>query len=250
MKFKTLNSFALLIIAILFLFFWKQPGFYWSLFALAIAYLSMLIFGVFNLSLKFFAPAITSGHGDTIYLTYDDGPHAEFTPILLDLLKSEDIRASFFVVGKNIADQHELMRKMVDENHYIGNHSYSHDRFFQLWRTEKVYEDLDKNRELISQFQHPSRRAFRPPIGIMNPNIAKAALKLRYPIIGWNNRTFDTTTSDVNTLWKRTRSNLNKGRTLILMHDNLPHSHELTKRIIDWGKKKGMNFATVEHLMN
>ncbi len=250
MKFKTLNSFALLIIAVLFLFFWKEQGFYWSLLALAVAYLAILSFGVFNLSANFFAPAITQGDSKMIYLTYDDGPHKELTPLVLDYLKEEEINATFFVIGKNAAEHDALMRRIVDERHYIGNHSHTHHPLFQMWSTKRVTEDLENTMAIISQYQHPASKAFRPPIGIMNPNIAKAALKLRYPIVGWNNRTFDTATKDVEVTWKRTKRNLERGKTLILMHDTIPQSLELTKRIVKWGKEKGMEFATVEHLIS
>src|SRR5690606_37313344 len=97
---------------------------------------------------------------------------------------------------------------------------------------------------------HPSRTAFRPPIGIMNPNIAKAALLVRTAIIGWNNRTLDTTTTDVEKLWRRTKRKLEKGKTIVLLHDNRPQALQLTKRIVQWGKENGMKFDTVEHLIN
>jgi len=235
---------------VLFLFFWKEQGFYWSILALAVTYISILSFGVFNLSLNFFAPAITQGDSKTIYLTYDDGPNKERTPLVLDYLKEEEINATFFVIGKNVAEDDELMRRIVDERHFIGNHSYSHHPLFQMWSTKRVTEDLEKTMSIINQYQHPASKAFRPPIGIMNPNIAKAALKLRYPIVGWDNRTFDTATKDVEVVWKRTKRNLERGKTLILMHDTMPQSLELTRKIVQWGKEKGMEFATIEHLIS
>lgn len=250
MKFKTLNSFTLLILATLFLFFWKQPGFWISLSLLAAVYLTILSFGVLNLSLSFFAPAITHGANDTIYLTYDDGPHPLITPKLLAILDAQAIHASFFVIGKQAEVNKSLLTQVAQKGHFIGNHSYSHAPFFQFWSTKKVHDDLEKCRAIVAEVQHPARKAFRPPIGIMNPNIARAALNHRYPIIGWNNRSLDTKTPDIGRLWKRVKTNLEKGNTLILMHDNREVSLELTQHIIHWGKEKGMKFASVETLLN
>jgi peptidoglycan-N-acetylglucosamine deacetylase len=249
-KFKTLNSFTLLILATLFLFFWKQPGFWLSFALLGLVYFTLLAIGVFNLSLAFFAPAITRGESDTIYLTYDDGPHPTHTPALLALLATHELPASFFVIGQQAERHPELLRELSEKGHFIGNHSYSHHLFFQFWSTRKVTEDLDACRKLIAEVQHPARKAFRPPIGIMNPNIARAALTHRYPIIGWNNRSLDTKTTDIDVLWKRVKANLEQGQTLILMHDNREISIALTEKIIYWGKEKGMKFATVETLLS
>jgi peptidoglycan-N-acetylglucosamine deacetylase len=249
-KFKTLNNFALLITAVLFLFFWRQPGFWLSLGILAVVYFTLLTIGVFNLSLAFFAPAITRGESDTIYLTYDDGPHPEYTLALLTLLASHNISASFFVIGRHAERHPELLHELNQNGHFIGNHSFTHHPLFQFWSAQKVTRDLDACRKLIAEVQHPARKAFRPPIGIMNPNIAKAALAHRYPIIGWNNRTLDTKITDLDRLWKRVKGNLEKGHTLILMHDNREIAIALTEKIISWGKEKGMKFATVETLLS
>jgi peptidoglycan/xylan/chitin deacetylase (PgdA/CDA1 family) len=249
LRFKTLNSFAVILTGILFLLFWKEPGFWWSFSALLVVYFIILSFGVFNLSLNFFAPAVTSGRSTTIYLTYDDGPSKDFTTNLCELLAQENVPVSFFVIGIRAEENAEIMRQISDGNHFIGNHSYSHAPLFQFWSKKKVASDLAHCFSIIKNYQHHTRKAFRPPIGIMNPNIAGAALSNRTAIIGWNNRTFDTASSDIERIWKRTLRKLEKGKTIVLMHDTQPHVLELTKRIINWGKEKGMKFDTVEHLI-
>lgn len=249
MRFRTLNSFVVILTGILFLLFWKEPGFWWSFSALLAVYFIILSFGVFNLSLNFFAPTVTSGSSATIYLTYDDGPSEAFTAKLCALLAQENVTASFFIIGSRAEENTEVMQTIANGNHFIGNHSYSHAPLFQFWSTKRVSADLAQCFSIISQYQHHTRRAFRPPIGIMNPNIAGAALSNRSAIIGWNNRTFDTASADVERIWKRTLRKLEKGKTIVLMHDTQPHVLELTKRIIDWGKEKGMKFDTVEHLI-
>lgn len=250
MKLRVLNSFSIILVGILFLLFWKEPGFWISFSLLVLSYLIILSFGIFKLSLNFFAPAITSGDADTIYLTYDDGPDAEHTSSILAFLKEEEVAASFFVIGSKVEENPQTMSEIAGGNHFIGNHSFSHAPLFQFWKTKRVFEDLKKSADTIAVYQHPSRKAFRPPIGIMNPNIAKAALLVRTAIIGWNNRTLDTTTTDVEKLWRRTKRKLEKGKTIVLLHDNRPKALQLTKRIVQWGKENGMKFDTVEHLIN
>ena len=94
----------------------------------------------------------------TIYLTFDDGPHPEITRFVLDQLKTFNAKATFFCIGKNVSQFPGMYRKIIDEGHTVGNHSYDH---LNGWETEDdIYlENIAKAKELIDS------QIFRPPYG-------------------------------------------------------------------------------------
>lgn len=98
------------------------------------------------------------GNRNTLYLTFDDGPHPQITDFVLDELKRYDARATFFCIGKNVADNKLILNRIVDEGHAIGNHTYNH---VNGWKTSsaRYVEDVDKASQLIDS------KLFRPPYG-------------------------------------------------------------------------------------
>lgn len=250
MKYKVLNSFILGIIALNFLLFWGKPSFFWIALMIVLFYSIVFISGIFNLSSNFFIPAYCNGDPNKIYLSYDDGPDEKRTPQLLELLEKEGIRAGFFVIGEKAKSQPELIKTMREKGHLIANHSYTHHRFFQFLSREKVMEELIKTEAIITHPQTDQRKFFRPPVGIMNPKMSRACKILKFNVIGWNLRTLDTRYSDIELLWKRTKLKLNQGKTVVLMHDNRSISLELTKRIIEYAKEKGMIFERIDEIIN
>ncbi|MEZ5024179.1 MAG: polysaccharide deacetylase family protein [Chitinophagales bacterium] len=113
-----------------------------------------------------------------IYLTFDDGPHPETTPFILDLLAEYNFTATFFCLGKNVEKNPELFDRMMKEGHAVGNHSYSH---LNAWNTDsKDYlEDVAKAQALIQS------NLFRPPYGrLMYPEWKQ--LKQQYKIVMWS----------------------------------------------------------------
>lgn len=84
----------------------------------------------------------------------------EFTPLLLDLLKSEKVPAAFFLIGKNIEGNEAVVKRMVDEGHVIGNHSYSHTYWFSLNKSETMYNDMKKCDEEIFRATGKNQNSF------------------------------------------------------------------------------------------
>jgi peptidoglycan/xylan/chitin deacetylase (PgdA/CDA1 family) len=94
----------------------------------------------------------------SIYLTFDDGPHAQDTPFILDELKKYDAKGTFFCLGRNVVAHPEIYTRIREEGHSIGNHTYDH---YDGWRTnnDKYFEDITKAKE------HITSTLFRPPFG-------------------------------------------------------------------------------------
>ena len=98
-----------------------------------------------------------------VLLTFDDGPHTN-TVKVLEVLKKYDVKALFFVIGKNIQGNEAILKQIVSDGHQIGNHSFSHHNFIDLWSTKKVTKDFVTCQKLIEQYQ-PNTKLFRPPYG-------------------------------------------------------------------------------------
>lgn len=165
-----------------------------------------------------------------VALTFDDGPDAEKTPKVLDVLQEFNIKACFFCIGKNIKDNEALVKRMIDEGHLVGNHSYNHNFSFTLRSTQSVHNDLVKCDETIFDAVNVKIDLFRPPYGVTNPMIAKASKKMNYTNIGWSIRSLDTCNPIDKTL-ERIKKRLHPG-AIILLHDPLPMSHQLVRSLI------------------
>lgn len=175
-----------------------------------------------------------------VALTFDDGPHIN-TVKVLEVLKKHDVKAIFFIIGKNIQGNEAILKQIVAEGHQIGNHSFSHHNWIDVWSTKKVTEDFATCQKLIEQYQ-PNSKLFRPPYGVTNPNIAKAVKKLSLQSIGWNVRSYDTSIKDVEKIKERVLSQLKPG-AIILLHDRLDFMPELLDTLIPAIKNKGYAFT-------
>jgi peptidoglycan/xylan/chitin deacetylase (PgdA/CDA1 family) len=118
-----------------------------------------------------------------IFLTFDDGPN-EYTLKILEILKNFDARATFFVCGKNLEKFPEIAKKIIENGHEIGNHTYSHSiNFLFPWNFQKEIEKTDK---IIQKITGVKTRFFRPPFGFLTPWLKNELLKNGYKIILWD----------------------------------------------------------------
>ncbi len=157
--------------------------------------------------------------GNHISITFDDGPNPDFTPKVLSLLKENNAKATFFLIGKNAGKHPEIVRQIIAEGHSIGNHSYSHSKNFGFFSSEKVAVELNQTNSILKKITGNELKMFRPPFGVTNPNIKKALKKTGHFSIGWSKRSFDTTNISEEKILQRITSNLKKG-DIILLHDS------------------------------
>ena len=209
---------ALLVLA--FLLDWKYDLPFWIYPALVLPYLSVLFYGSYFIQSDFFLKSLCRGDNErkVISITFDDGPMKDFTPRLLDLLKRESIPAAFFLIGKNIKGNEPIVKRMMEEGHVIGNHSYSHTFWFSLNKSENMFNDMKKCDQEIVRVIGKQPRFFRPPYGVINPMVKGAIKKGNYDCIGWSIRTYDTTAKSAEQVLKKSLKNLSNG-DIILFHD-------------------------------
>jgi peptidoglycan/xylan/chitin deacetylase (PgdA/CDA1 family) len=163
-----------------------------------------------------------SNTGNTVYLTFDDGPIPEVTEWVLAELKKHGFKATFFSIGENITKHPEIFKKVISEGHSIGNHTYNH---LNGWNTstEDYIENVARCEEAISKNinQNLKSKLFRPPYGKIKTVQSKAIRKLGYKIIMWDvlSADFDTTISREQCL-DNVLSNVKPG-SIIVFHDSV-----------------------------
>jgi peptidoglycan/xylan/chitin deacetylase (PgdA/CDA1 family) len=184
-----------------------------------------------------------------ITLTFDDGPDVTNTPILLDILKSHQLKATFFIIGKKVKENEVLVKRIIGEGHIIANHSYSHAYFYDIYSTKKVTEDIQLTNTVIKETTGRTPKLFRPPYGVTNPNIARALKKTGLISIGWNVRSLDTVIQNSEKLYKRVVSQIKPG-SILLFHDTGKNTIETLKEIILFTQKNGYKIVGLDELLN
>lgn len=216
---------------------------YWYLIIWIKLFFIIQFFGAYLIRLNFHIKSVNSlsKQHKKVLLTFDDGPHNPNTLKVLEVLKKHDVKAVFFIIGKNIQANEFILKQIIEEGHQIGNHSFSHSNFFDVWTTKKVTSDIESCQKIIDQYQINSN-LFRPPFGVTNPNIAKAVKNLNLISVGWNIRSYDTSTKSIKKINERILSRLKPG-AIILLHDRLDFMPELLDELIVSIKAKGYGFA-------
>jgi len=187
-----------------------------------------------------------------IALTFDDGPNAYVTAQILDILKKENVHATFFVVGKKLDATAFLLRRMVEEGHEIGNHTYSHSPITWI-NDEKLANELKKTSLLITKYASREVNLFRPPHGRLTKAKQKIVSQRGYHTIMWtvNADDFYHTQGGMRTA----NSIANKvdrgvvGGDIVLMHDNSQQIIEALPMIIKNLKRRGFRFVTVSNMI-
>lgn len=181
-----------------------------------------------------------------VALTFDDGPNASSTPILLDGLKERKVRATFFLIGENVEkDENEkIVKRMYEEGHLIGNHTYTHCNLSKL-ETGEAKKELEQTDTVIEKITGKQPAFARAPYGEL-PVDSEQDLNRIY--IGWTVDPLDWMTEDAGAVVKTVVEEINPG-DVILLHDCYPSSVQAAIRIVDLLQGKGYEFVTVDHLI-
>lgn len=179
-----------------------------------------------------------------IALTFDDGPHPYYTEQLLDGLKERGVKATFFVLGKHAEQYPELVERMSDEGHLVGNHTYSHMQLNQR-NSEAFKEELIKTSRLIEDLTGQEVQYVRPPYGTWNKKFEEE-LNM-FPVL-WTIDPLDWSSRNVVGIVNKV-TNKAKDNSIILMHDEYKTTVTAALQIIDELKEEGYEFVTVEEIL-
>jgi peptidoglycan/xylan/chitin deacetylase (PgdA/CDA1 family) len=186
--------------------------------------------------------------GPYIALTFDDGPSAKLTSKLLDLLGAHHIKATFFVIGQNVADHPEIVARAAREGHEIGNHSWSHPAFAKM-SDEAVRRELQKTDDAIHSATGNRPTLLRPPYGSITARQKKwINQEFGYKIIMWDVDPFDWKRPGPVAVTNRIVRNTRAG-SIVLSHDIHPGTIEAMPAAIDQLEAKGFKFVTVPELI-
>lgn len=190
------------------------------------------------------------GEGKEIAITFDDGPHGKYTPLILDILGKYNVPATFFVVGTNADRYPELVKREILEGHEIGSHTYYH-RHISKMNGEELRDDLELNEQKLIELTGMRPTLFRPPEGICNDNVKKTAKEMGYSIIMWTVDTNDWQGIEADEIVDCVKKNTVSG-SIILFHDfvskksGTPQALEV---IIPYLLSEGYTFVTVSQLL-
>ena len=199
--------------------------------------------------------SVSNGKQGVIYLTFDDGPSTKNTSRLLDILKEENVKATFFLIDKTNTDY--LIKRMYDEGHTIGLHTASHNYKYIYSSTTNFIKDIEKIQEKVARITGEKSSIIRFPggssntVSSFNPGImctlSNMVIEKGYHYFDWNVSSGDAGSgrSKKNT-YRNVTNNLSKNRAnVVLMHDIYDSTVDAVKDIIKYGKDNGYTFEKI-----
>ena len=210
---------------------------------------SVIVWGSFDIQLGYFVNSIINKRTKIkeVALTFDDGP-TEFTPKFLDILKENNIKATFFCIGKQIEKHPETFQRIVAEGHTVGNHTFSHSNNTGFLSSSKMIEEIEKCDDVMLKIGGFKTDLYRPPFGVTNPNIAKAIKKTNKKSIGWNVRSLDTVIMDEKKILKKVTKNLKKG-SIILLHDTSEKTYNVLVELLLFLEREKYSTFTIDSII-
>ena len=182
--------------------------------------------------------------GKYLAITFDDGPHKTNTVKLLDILKEEDVKATFYVLGNRAEVYPEIVRRAYEEGHEIGNHSYSHKQLNTLSDSELDYQ-IETTNEIIEKITGQVPKTIRPPFGEIDKEQKK---NYNQAFVYWNVDPEDWKYKDPDKITTDILEAVHNGKDVILLHDLYQTSVEAAGNVIRQLKEEGYQFVTRSEL--
>ncbi len=185
-----------------------------------------------------------------VALTFDDGPHPEYTPEIISILEEYSVTGTFFVIGKSAAAYPEIIKKEAENGYEIGNHTETH---LQIRGANyKAILDEVENAEMgIEKITQKKVRFFRPPGGVVGDSVAKVAVKKNYSVILWTIDTRDWAHPSEDEIVECVKNNLSPG-AIILFHDYVfgkSNTPAALRQIIPYILSEGYEIVSLEELL-
>lgn len=228
-----------------------QPLPWWIFVMLLLLYAGVLAWGSMNIATGFYMPVTCAVPTErkVVALTFDDGPLMDRTPQVLNILQAHGVPAAFFCIGQRIPGTEPLLQRIHAEGHLLGNHSYSHHFWFDLFGAGRMLEELQQTDAAVEKAIGLRPRFFRPPYGVTNPNLCKAVKQGGYFPLGWNIRSLDTVIKEEPKLLERITSRLQPG-SIILLHDSAGVTVKILPDLIRHIHANGYTIERIDKLLN
>jgi peptidoglycan-N-acetylglucosamine deacetylase len=186
-----------------------------------------------------------------VALTFDDGPDIQFTPQILDILKKEGVKATFFLVGKSSKRYPAIVQRIAEEGHVIGNHSWDH-RLLTRLTPEEIRHEIVQTDQTLSNIVGYHTLLFRPPYGAASTDNVLQIASMDYKVIDWSVDTLDWKSKNAAEIIEIVNRTIQPGG-IILEHSAGPkalkHTVESLPELIRMLKAKGYSLVTVPQLL-
>lgn len=188
-------------------------------------------------------------------LTYDDGPNEAYTPQLLDLLAQQNAKATFFLIGRYVAQRPDLVRRLRVEGHAIGNHTYNHP-LLTFASSSQLARELDDTDKAIADAAGPHDGLFRPPFGGRRPGTFAAVRARGMTPVMWTVTCFDWRARSADPIERHAVAGI-RGGDIVLLHDgshvkmgaNRAPTVEATGRLLRRYQAEGYQFVTIPEMI-
>ena len=214
-------------------------------------YSLILFYGSYFINSGFYIKAICIAQTERkiLAISFDDGPAESYTPQILLVLKENDAQAAFFCIGNRIPGNEKLLHAIHEQGHIIGNHSYSHHFWFDLFSWGKMLSDMKMMDAKVDEAIGLTPKLFRPPYGVTNPNVKKAIIAGGYIPIGWSFRSMDTVIKDEKKLLAKVKKNIKPG-SIILFHDTSKTTLGILPEFFRYVKDNDYEILRLDEMIN
>ena len=178
-----------------------------------------------------------------VALTFDDGPNPNTTPVALELLKKYNAKATFFMVGRSVAGNEDIIKQVVAEGHQIGNHSWSHPLLTKV-TLEQAKSQINDTTEVLKKASGQDVHIMRPPYGGINSAIQAAVSQ---SFILWDVDTLDWKNRNTASIMKEVQKT--QSGSIILMHDIHQTSIDALPSVLQYLTEQGFELVTIDELM-
>lgn len=198
------------------------------------------------------SPAPEPAIKQVIALTFDDGPDNKYTNQILDILAEHEVKATFFVVGKQVESHPETMKRIVDEGHAVGNHSWDHKNFTQL-KPDQMKQQIAKTNKAIKEAAGIETTWFRLPYGAQNNQVKNVIDETGNSNILWTVDTRDWAGTSPEAMMDNVKQNA-KPNGIILMHSfggkggKLDNTVAFLPKLIHYLREQNYTFVTIPEL--
>ena len=180
-----------------------------------------------------------------VALTFDDGPNPATTNQALDTLSKYGIKATFFVLGKNVSGNEEILKRMKSDGHVIGNHSWSHPVLSKL-SLDEAKKQITDTEDALTKVLGSSSKLMRPPYGAITDDIRNS---LDLSFIMWDVDSLDWKSKNEASILTEIQRQVKNG-SIILMHDIHVETVNALPKVIDYLKEQGYEFVTVPEMLH
>ena len=191
------------------------------------------------------------GNEKIVALTFDDGPHPIYTPQILDILDQYQVKATFFMIGSRMEEYPDTVKEVSARGHLIGNHTYTHPGNLGTLSPKELKWEIDQCQLSMQRIAGQDTHLFRPPRGVLNPEIIKSVQKKGYTIVLWGICTHNYKAPTPEMMAARVINSAHPG-LIVLLHDGRTDFRwkevVATRLIVENLSQQGYRFVTLEEL--